>query len=84
VPVQDVAERDDQQDPGRVADLGGGDQPAGVRGRRTEVLRDEVEQRLGRELPILSMGMSDDFEDAVREGSTMLRLGRVLFGERTL
>jgi pyridoxal phosphate enzyme (YggS family) len=47
-------------------------------------LRDQVEQRLGRELPILSMGMSDDFEDAVREGSTMLRLGRVLFGDRTL
>jgi uncharacterized pyridoxal phosphate-containing UPF0001 family protein len=47
-------------------------------------LRDRAEQRLGRELPILSMGMSDDFEDAVREGSTMLRLGRVLFGDRTL
>lgn len=45
-------------------------------------LRDEVEQRLGRALPILSMGMSDDFEVAVQEGSTMLRLGRVLFGPR--
>jgi len=31
----------------------------------------------------LSMGMSDDFELAIREGSTMVRLGRVLFGERT-
>ncbi len=30
----------------------------------------------------LSMGMSDDFEIAVAEGSTMVRLGRVLFGER--
>ena len=47
-------------------------------------LRDETEQRLGRPLPILSMGMSDDLEAAVREGSTMLRLGRVLFGDRTL
>jgi pyridoxal phosphate enzyme (YggS family) len=30
----------------------------------------------------LSMGMSDDFEIAIEEGSTMVRLGRVLFGER--
>lgn len=30
----------------------------------------------------LSMGMSDDFEVAVTEGATTLRLGRVLFGER--
>jgi len=30
----------------------------------------------------LSMGMSDDFEDAVTEGATMVRLGRVLFGAR--
>jgi PLP dependent protein len=47
-------------------------------------LRDEAEQRLGRRLPVLSMGMSDDLEAAVREGSTMLRLGRALFGDRTL
>lgn len=45
-------------------------------------LRDEAEQRLGRELPILSMGMSDDLEAAVAEGSTMLRIGRALFGPR--
>ena len=43
-------------------------------------LRDEAEQRLGRAFPILSMGMSEDFEAAVAEGSTMVRLGRVLFG----
>jgi pyridoxal phosphate enzyme (YggS family) len=30
----------------------------------------------------LSMGMTDDFEIAVKEGATILRLGRVLFGER--
>jgi hypothetical protein len=30
----------------------------------------------------LSMGMTDDFEIAIAEGSTMIRLGRVLFGER--
>ncbi len=35
--------------------------------------------RLGREL---SMGMSDDYEIAVEEGATMVRVGRALFGER--
>jgi len=45
-------------------------------------LRDEAEQRLGSALPILSMGMSEDLESAVAEGSTMLRVGRALFGER--
>jgi PLP dependent protein len=30
----------------------------------------------------LSMGMSDDFEIAIEEGSTMVRIGRALFGER--
>jgi pyridoxal phosphate enzyme (YggS family) len=45
-------------------------------------LRDEAEQRLGKALPFLSMGMSGDFEAAVAAGSTMLRLGQALFGER--
>ena len=59
-----------------MAPLGADPRPAFADLRR---LRDESEQRLGRALPILSMGMSEDFEAAVREGSTMLRLGRVLF-----
>jgi PLP dependent protein len=45
-------------------------------------IRDEAQQRLGRSLPILSMGMSADFEQAVAAGSTMLRLGTALFGQR--
>ena len=45
-------------------------------------LRDEAQQHLGIALPILSMGMSDDLESAVAEGTTMLRIGRALFGER--
>ena len=48
----------------------------------TRRLRDEAQQRLGRELPILSMGMSADFEAAVASGSTMVRLGQLLFGPR--
>jgi hypothetical protein len=31
----------------------------------------------------LSMGMTDDFEVAVEEGSTMIRIGRAIFGERS-
>lgn len=45
-------------------------------------LRDEAQQQTGRPLPILSMGMSGDFEQALAAGSTMLRLGQVLFGPR--
>ncbi len=47
-------------------------------------LRDEAEQRLGKALPVLSMGMSADFEAALSAGSTMLRLGQVLFGPRPI
>ena len=45
-------------------------------------LRDAARERLGKPLPILSMGMSGDFEAAVAAGSTMIRLGQVLFGPR--
>ena len=44
--------------------------------------RDRLEERLGISLPVLSMGMSDDWIYAVMEGSTLLRLGRAIFGER--
>ena len=46
------------------------------------LLHDEAEQRLGKGLPVLSMGMSGDFEAALAAGSTMLRLGQALFGPR--
>ena len=45
-------------------------------------LRDDAQQKIGRALPVLSMGMSGDFEAALRAGSTMLRLGQALFGPR--
>jgi pyridoxal phosphate enzyme (YggS family) len=45
-------------------------------------LRDALAARLGRELPELSMGMTDDFEVAVEEGATLVRVGRAIFGER--
>lgn len=34
------------------------------------------------ELPVLSMGMSSDFETAIEEGSTLVRIGTAIFGER--
>lgn len=50
--------------------------------RRLRTLRDDLAQRLAVPLPELSMGMSDDFEVAITEGATMVRLGRAVFGER--
>jgi pyridoxal phosphate enzyme (YggS family) len=45
-------------------------------------LRDEMEKRCGLTLPVLSMGMSDDFEEAVEEGATLVRVGSLIFGSR--
>lgn len=45
-------------------------------------LRDELETRAGRRLPELSMGMSQDFEMAVEEGATLVRVGSAIFGGR--
>ncbi|MDQ6691926.1 MAG: YggS family pyridoxal phosphate-dependent enzyme [Candidatus Dormibacteraeota bacterium] len=42
----------------------------------------ECRKATGLALPVLSMGMSGDYEAAVRAGSTMLRLGTALFGEQ--
>jgi PLP dependent protein len=42
-------------------------------------LRGEAQQRLGLPLPVLSMGMTEDLEAAVRAGTTMVRIGRALF-----
>jgi pyridoxal phosphate enzyme (YggS family) len=46
------------------------------------VLRDDLSERLGRPLPDLSMGMSDDYPIAVEEGATLVRIGRAIFGPR--
>jgi pyridoxal phosphate enzyme (YggS family) len=50
--------------------------------RRLKELRDDVRKRLSAELPVLSMGMSHDFEVAIEEGATEVRVGTALFGER--
>src|SRR6266852_3739789 len=48
--------------------------------RRLRELRDELRAKLGLPLPILSMGMSHDFEVAIEEGATEVRVGTALFG----
>jgi pyridoxal phosphate enzyme (YggS family) len=48
-----------------------------------ELLERCTGEGIGLDAAELSMGMSGDFEIAVEEGSTMLRLGTILFGERT-
>jgi pyridoxal phosphate enzyme (YggS family) len=46
-------------------------------------LRDRTAAQTGLSLSELSMGMSDDFEVAIEEGATMVRIGRAIFGERS-
>ena len=49
---------------------------------KLHLLRDDLSRRLARPLLVLSMGMSHDFEIAIEEGATEIRLGTALFGER--
>lgn len=51
--------------------------------RRLRELRDEWSAQFGLPLAELSMGMSHDFEVAIEEGATWVRVGTALFGERT-
>ncbi|MGB2350845.1 MAG: YggS family pyridoxal phosphate-dependent enzyme [Akkermansiaceae bacterium] len=46
-------------------------------------LRDELELHAGKSLPGLSMGMSGDYEVAIEEGSTIVRVGSAIFGSRS-
>ncbi len=65
-----------------VAPMGG---PEAVRPifRRLRELRDGLRAGIGGDgFRELSMGMSDDFEVAIEEGATMVRIGRAIFGER--
>ena len=49
---------------------------------RLRELRDRIEGETGCVLPELSMGMSHDFEVAIEEGATMVRVGTAIFGKR--
>lgn len=49
---------------------------------RLRELRDELASASGWQLPELSMGMSHDFEVAIEEGATLVRVGSSIFGQR--
>lgn len=50
--------------------------------RKLRELRDTLSSRIEWPLPVLSMGMSHDFEVAIEEGATEIRIGTALFGGR--
>lgn len=50
--------------------------------RQLRELKERCEQIIGAPLPQLSMGMSGDFEVAIEEGATIVRVGTALFGPR--
>lgn len=50
--------------------------------RKLHELRDDLQQRAGLSLPELSMGMSSDYEVAIAEGATLVRVGTAIFGSR--
>ncbi len=50
--------------------------------RRLRELLQDVNREFAMEMPELSMGMSGDFEIAIEEGATMVRIGTAIFGER--
>jgi pyridoxal phosphate enzyme (YggS family) len=52
--------------------------------RRLRALRDDLVKQLHRDLPVLSMGMSHDFEVAIEEGATEVRVGTAIFGAREI
>jgi hypothetical protein len=62
-----------------MAALGASDQAVLGMFARLREIRDQLELQLNCELPELSMGMSDDFEIAVEQGATMVRVGRAIF-----
>jgi pyridoxal phosphate enzyme (YggS family) len=49
--------------------------------KRLRKIRDDAEKK-GYSLPELSMGMTNDYEAAIEEGSTMIRVGTAIFGSR--
>jgi hypothetical protein len=62
------------------------DDPEEVRPYFSELreLKENLELRLGKKMPVLSMGMSHDFAVAIEEAATEVRIGTALFGTRAL
>ncbi len=66
-----------------VGPMAGENEAARPAFRRLREIRDELSNSIpGTDLPHLSMGMSGDYEAAIQEGSTIVRLGTAIFGPR--
>lgn len=46
------------------------------------IIKQELENKFNTRIPYLSMGMSDDYQEALKEGATHIRLGRILFSDK--
>jgi PLP dependent protein len=65
-----------------IPPMTGSAREAGQFFRQLRELRDRLVAATGLRLSELSMGMTDDFEAAILEGATIVRVGRAVFGER--
>ena len=65
-----------------MAPLGGTEDENRAAFRKLAELRDYAEKKFGLVLPQLSMGMSGDYQAAIAEGSTVVRIGSAIFGYR--
>jgi pyridoxal phosphate enzyme (YggS family) len=65
-----------------VGPLGGGPGATAEAFRTLRRLFEKLAPAAGPSFRFLSMGMTDDFESAIEEGSNMVRVGRAIFGER--
>ncbi len=65
-----------------MAPLEGGEKAARSSFRRLVSTQKALSQRFPNSFDVLSMGMSNDFEIAIEEGATLVRIGTALFGER--
>ncbi len=50
--------------------------------KQLNLLKEDINQKLGISMQELSMGMSGDFDIAIEEGATMVRIGTAIFGQR--
>ena len=50
--------------------------------KQTKIIKETIQQTIENKCQYLSMGMSNDFEEAIMEGATHIRIGTALFGER--
>lgn len=65
-----------------IPPLGGGKDTARATFVKLQDLKIKLQDKYSIELPELSMGMSQDFEVAIEEGSTLIRIGSLIFGDR--